>query len=201
MRTFQVNFANYQLPVVQADDGRFLVPLRPVCQRLGITWNNIFQTLFSRPNIFRLSEALVEIDNEFTQMTVIPVGRLGWWMKTTLGRPTSPKADWFSGATAICDEILEGIDIFLSTQISGNDPTSQYVLRGKDLIIADLQRKIQEQGKKRGKNRLPRALITLQDVQRWREQHAQGRSYAEIGDEANRSPATVRRAILEKWVR
>lgn len=198
MKTYFVPIEGKEYPLIQTADWRFFVPLRPIYERLGMRWNNQYKQLFTRGSIFALEDHPVEQrDGTFVMMTCVPLMRFGWWIHSLEGRRSGPVgADWRSDLAVIADQFMRAFETMLSGIMGGNDPNSPAVPLGKDLLIAELEAKLAEKTMIKQRNRMPRVVISVEEVVRWRGMKAQGLNYSDIAAEVGRSAATIRRSIL-----
>lgn len=196
MKTHWVPVGELRLPLIQDDDWCFHVPLRPLFAAFGIVWANQYTRLFERTGHIKLATLPVQDGEEITPMTSTPLSRAGWWLRSTPG--VRRNMENYDQIDELAERILAAFDIVVSAIMSGEAPDSPFVEKGRAMRIAELEKHIQEASRQRKqRNRLPRVAITDKERFAWIAKRDAGRSYAEIGDEAGRHPAVVRRVILE----
>lgn len=81
MKTFFVPFEGQDFPIVQTEDGRFYVPMKPICDAIGARWATQERKMW-RGDAYKSTRMHVRALDARDEILVIPAIRLFGWLRS-----------------------------------------------------------------------------------------------------------------------
>lgn len=108
MKTFFVPFEGQDFPLVQTDDGRFYVPLKPICAAIGASWAGQEKKMY-RGDAYKCVKLNVRALDQGAPTHAIPAIRLFGWLRSFYqGLAKSPESQALNAKFA--DQFVEAVE-------------------------------------------------------------------------------------------